>query len=546
MPKLLQFDQDARRSLASGVHVLAQAVRGTLGPKGRFVVLDRPIGRPVVSNDGVTIASEIELPDRFENMGVQLAREAASQTNEVAGDGTTSSTLLADALVQQSQQALETGVNPVDLCRFLDRLSDQAMSLIAQERFPLTDPESMVAVATLAAGDSSLGAIIAEAFQRLGVECHIELTAHAGIDHIEYRGGMEFDRGYISHHMVTDPRRMTAELVDAAILITDQKITNSAFVEALADALRESGQRGLLIVAEDYTPDVIARLVTLHDASSFAVAAIRAPEFGPWRKAALEDLAIFTGAKFFARDLDLSPDFAQIADLGHAGHIFLTQDRVTISDGRGLPEAVEGRKSAIREQLEITEQPFERDKLNERLTRLAGNTAVIFVGGHTPIEQKARMGRAEDAINAVRSALKEGTVLGGGVTYIHVAQKLQEHIHTNDDHPSLKVAQRIFCRALEEPLRALAENTGVDPEEAVQQVAAHHTIGLNALTGTYEDFRRSRIFDPLTSVTQALANAVSVAKIVLNTTVLVCDLLDVTDPTTGPARGGGEERFGMD
>ncbi|MCY0879601.1 MAG: chaperonin GroEL [Firmicutes bacterium] len=545
MPKILRFDDEARHALAAGVHILAQAVRGTLGPKGRFVVLDRPIGRPLVTNDGAAIAEEIELPDRFLNMGVQLAREAAAQTNEIAGDGTTTATLLADALVQSAQGALAAGLHPVDLSRHLDTLAQDAKALLAEQRFWLKTADEVRQVACLAAGDASLGHLIAEAFDRLGSEAHITLDLHTGSDRLQYAGGMQFDRGYVSHHMATDPRRNLAELNDAALLLTDQTLSAGPWFDDLVDSLVQAQIPGLLLVAEDYAAELVSRCITVKDRAPLAVVAVRAPEFGPWRKAALEDLAIFTGGRFFARDLGVSPTEASAAELGRAGRIVVTHDRIMIQDGRGSPEAIEGRKDAIREQLAVTEQPFERDKLTERLNRLAGNSATLWIGGSTPLEQKARMGRAEDALHAVRSALLSGVVLGGGVSLLATAQALRQLPEPPQHNPSLEMAREVFCRALEEPARALAENVGVDPDEALRYLYGHPGHGLNALTGTYEDFRTQCIFDPLVSLTEALANALSVAKLILNTTVLVSDVLDAGDPTEGPARGGGGELLGM-
>ncbi|AEJ41329.1 chaperonin GroEL [Sulfobacillus acidophilus TPY] len=544
MPKLLQFKEDARRSLAEGVHVLARAVRGTLGPKGRLVILDRPIGKPIVSNDGVTIANEIELVDRFQNMGVQLAREAAFQTNEIAGDGTTTSVLLADALIQQAQAALNHGVNPVDLTGHLELLGQQVLQFIREQHFNLTDRPGLEAVAAIAAGDQRLGRLIAEVLERLGSESHIELSADFGPDRVEYRGGMQFDRGYISHHLARDSQRMQIDMSNAAVLITDLKMPHGPHLEELAEACDERGY-ALLIIAEDYTPEAIAQIVLLNESGNRPVAAVRAPEFGPWRTLALEDIAIFTGGRFLARDLGFAPTQANWASLGFAERVVVDHDHFVILNGRGSPEAVAGRKNTIREQLSVTEQPFERDKLMERLTRLSGNTAVIYVGGLTGVEQKERLQRAEDALNAARNALREGVVLGGGVTYIHAARMLKD-LNAPESSGSRIMAQTILCQALEEPLRALAENCGRDPEDTVQIAYGSTSVGLNALNGEYQDLRQAHIFDSVTSVTQSLANALSVAKMVINATVLIVDTLDVTDPTAGPARGGGEERFGME
>lgn len=544
MPKLLQFHQTARTSLAHGVHILASAVRGTLGPKGRFVVLDRPIGKPLVSNDGITIANEIELQDRFENMGVQLVREAAFQTNETAGDGTTTSTILADALIQYSQRALAEGINTMDLTTALERWGEQAMTFIRSRCFPVPDDASLAAVASIAAGHKELGGLIAEVMTRLGPEGNVVMESHSGADGVRYRGGMQFDRGYISHHMVTDTRRMVSELDNAALLVTDQKIHDASAIVNLAATAAQKGH-GLFVVAEDYDNDAVAQMVSYNEEALYPIVAIRAPEFGPWRKFALEDLSIFTGARFLARDLALSPERATWHDVGFAGHIEVARDHVTITEGQGSSEAVAGRKESIREQLACTEQPFERDKLTERLGRMSGNTAVIFVGGATTVEQKERMQRAEDAVNAARSALRDGVVAGGGLTYVQAALMLRAAGGGDDEPESSRIARQILCQALEEPLRILVENSGQSPDVVLRQITLERSIGFNALSGQCEDLKDARILDSATSVIHALGNALSVAKMVLNTDVLVADMLDFQDPTEGPARGGGEEHFGM-
>ena len=540
---MLRIEEEARHSLAQGVHILSQAVRGTLGPKGKLAVMDRLIGKPVVSNDGISIANEIEVSDRFENMGIQLAREAAFQTNEVAGDGTTTSMILADALVQQAQQALDEGVNAVDLTRQLEMWGKTVQDIISSQCFALDDEAGLEAVARIAAGDENLGQLIAEIFTRLGAESHTELETYFGPDTIQYHGGMQFDRGYISHHLVTNPTSMTIEMTDVALLITDQKLSHFGAIDALVEQAIERGH-DFLIIAEDYDEKAMAHIVALNEASSRSVAAVRAPEFGPWRKMALEDLAIFTGGRFLARDLSLSPDEAQWVDLGFAGHIAIGQDRITMADGHGSQDIIQGRQNAIREQLAHTQQPFERDKLEERLTRLAGNTAVLLVGGLTTVEQKERLQRAEDAINAAKHALQDGVVLGGGVSYVHAAMKLRRLVPAPATDTQ-EWARQILCRSLEEPLRTLAENSGLSPETVLSQIDSDTTVGLNALSAQLEDLRDAHILDSVTSVIQALANALSVAKMVLTTSVLICDTLDVADPTQGPARGGGEEAFGM-
>ncbi len=541
MPKLLQFKEDARRSLIQGVHVLALAVRGTLGPKGHLVVLDRPIGKPVISNDGITIASEIELPDRFENLGALIVREAAFQTNEVAGDGTTTSTILADALIQQAQRALDAGLNAVDLVHGLEQWGGQALDFIRAERLALPDAGALNAVASLAAGDSSIGSLAAEALSTLGPQATIVLESHLGKDRMEYQGGMQFDRGYISHHMATDPRSMLCVLENTALLLTDQKISQAGPLLQLA---RDAQQHGcsLLIIAEDFDPAVTAQLVSASQDSTPSVAAIRAPEFGPWRKAALEDLAIYTGGRFLAKDLALDPAQARWDDLGLAEQAIIGQDHTTITGGRGPSDGLVGRIDSIEEQLRQTEQPFERDKLSERLARLSGNTAVIFIGGVTTVEQKERMQRAEDAVNAAKSALRDGVVTGAGTAYVHAARALRtQHASTAAD----EAACEILARALEEPVRTLAENSGRDPEKILSHIASSGTHGFNAMSGSVEELSALSLYDSVTSVAEALSNALSVAKLVINTDVLIVDLLDNPDATAGPARGGGGERYGM-
>ncbi len=543
MPKLLRFEEEARQSLAQGVHILSLAVRGTLGPKGKLAVMDRLIGKPAVSNDGISIANEIEVLDRFQNMGIQLAREAAFQTNEVAGDGTTTSMILADALIQHAQPALDEGINSVDLTRQLELWGKTVQDIILSQCFALDGQNALEAVARIAAGDETLGQLVAEILTRLGVESHIELEPHFGPDTIQYHGGMQFDRGYISHHLVTNPKRMTIEMTDVALLFTDQKLSHFGTLDALIEQAVEQGH-DVLLIAEDYDEKATAHIVALNESSLRHIAAIRAPEFGPWRKMALEDLAIFTGGRFLARDLSLSPDEAEWTDLGFAGHVVVTQDRITMTDGHGSPDIIQGRQNAIREQLAYTQQPFERDKLEERLTRLAGNTAVLLVGGLNTVEQKERLQRAEDAINAAKHALQDGVVLGGGISYVHAAMKIKDLALAS--RPDTKEwARQILCRALEEPLRTLAENSGLSPETVLAHIDLESYLGLNALNAQLEDLREARILDSVTSVIQALVNALSIAKMVLTTSVLISDTLDAPDPTQGPARGGGGEALGM-
>lgn len=541
MPKLLQFKEDARHSLIQGVHVLALAVRGTLGPKGHLVVLDRPIGNPLISNDGITIAREIELPNRFENLGALIVREAAFQTNEVAGDGTTTSTILADAIIQQAQRALDAGLNAVDLIHGLEQWGGQVLDFIRAERLPLPGVGALNAVASLAAGDRSIGALAAEALSTLGPSAAIVLESHLGKDRMEYRGGMQFDRGYISHHLATDPRSMLCVLENTALLITDQKISQAGPLLQLA---RDAQQHGcsLLIIAEDFDSAATAQLVSASQGATLSLAAIRAPDFGPWRKAALEDLAIYTGGRFLAQDLALDPAMAHWDDLGFAEQAIIGPDHTTITGGRGSSNGLAGRIDSIEEQLRQTEQPFERDKLSERRARLSGNTAVIFIGGVTTVEQKERMQRAEDAVNAAKSALRDGVVTGAGTVYVHAARTL----HTQGAATAAdEAAREILSRALEEPVRTLAENSGHDPEEILSHIAASGTQGFNAISGAVEDLSVLPLYDSVTSVTEALVNALSVAKLVINTDVLVVDLLDIPDATAGPARGGGGERYGM-
>ncbi len=543
MPKVLQFNRDARQSLAKGVHILASAVKGTLGPKGRYVILDRPIGKPLVSNDGITIANEIELSDRFENLGVQLLREAAYQTNELAGDGTTTSTILADAMIQLAQDILQSGVNSVDLTTGLEAAGYQALDFLQSQRFALPTADSLQSVATIAAGnDPKIGGLVSGVMTTLGADGNVVVESRLGPDRVEYRGGMQFDRGYVSHHMVTDPRRMLVELENAALLITDQKITSAAHLLELAKMVHAQ-DHDLLVVAEDYDANTVSQLVAYTEKTGHIAVAIRAPEFGAWRKLALEDLSIFTGGRFFARDLALSPGDARLSDLGFAEHIRVSKDSTTITGGKGSSEAILGRTDSIREQLEITEQLLERDKLSERLARLSGNTAVVYVGGVTSVEQRERVQRVEDAINAARSALKEGVVIGGGAPYVQASLALKNSENAQDE--KIHKGRQLLCQALEAPLRTLAENSGRDPDEVVNRIELSSSVGFNALTGQFQDLKKAQILDSMTSVVQALSNALSVAKLVINTDVLVSDVLDIVDVTDGPARGGGEETFGM-
>jgi chaperonin GroEL len=542
MPKILLHDEAARAALGRGVAQLARAVRGTLGPRGMNAIIDRPIGTPMVSRDGVSIAAEIELPDKFENMGAQILREVSMQTNEVAGDGTTTATVLADALVQQGLARMAAGDNAVDLVLGMEAALENVIDSLRALARPLRGIAEVRAVATIAANnDPVTGGIVAEAIDRAGPQGIVTVQNSATVETLlDVTDGMSFDRGYISHHMVTDVERMEVVLNDPLILMTDLKVVSAQEVEQIR-ALVPKG-RSLLIIAEEVGPAaVMALLATRED--GVPVAAIHPPDYGHWRKSMLEDIAITTGGRVISRDLGGKIETAVKADLGAAKQVRIGANMTVISGGAGDPATITARREQVGRQMELAPNNIDRDKLEQRLARLSGGTATILAGGATPVAQKRHAQLIEDALAAARAAIAEGVVPGGGTALTQIAPGLAGKMANLLN--GAQVGASLLQGALTAPLAAIAANAGFDGAAMVKRVSgAPLGTGLDARTGNFIAMDEAGIIDPVKVTISALRNAVSVASLILTTHTLIADRPDYVDPTAGPAMGGGAEKLG--
>src|SRR6266436_2666870 len=522
MPKIMLHDEAARAALGRGVAKLAKAVRGTLGPKGMNAIMDRPIGTPIVSRDGLSIASEIELECPFENMGAQVLREVSKQTNEVAGDGTTTATVLADVLVQDGLKRLAAGANAVELVEGLELAVKTTIDALKRSAIALQGPAGLRAVASIAANDEALGELVAEAFERAG---------HHGI--------VAFERGYLSHHMVTDVEKMQVVLDNPFILMTDHKIQTGDQLAGVISLIERSG-RPLLIIAEEVAPPVIMQLLARRDKNNFKVAAIHPPEFGHWRKAMLEDIAIATGGRVISVDLGGKLEKAELQDLGSARQVRISASKTLITAGGGDPKAVAARREQVMRQYDAAPENIERDKFQERIAKLSGGTAMILAGGATPVEQKRRTQLIEDAINATRAAIEDGIVPGGGLALLKIAPKLDEMI--NGLKGSIRQGAELLQRALSSPLFYIAANAGLNGEAEVAKFAkGMNGHGLDARNGASVDLVKAGMIDPVKVCYSAVRNAASVAGLILTTQTLIAKKPDDYDPTAGPALGGGAE-----
>ncbi|MEK0086027.1 molecular chaperone GroEL [Benzoatithermus flavus] len=543
MAKIMLHHGEARAALARGVAKLTLAVQGTMGPKGTNAIIDRPIGTPLISRDGVSIAAEIELEDRFENMGAQVVREVSKQTNDVAGDGTTTATVLANALIQGGVKVLDQGQSAVDLVAGIELACAHVIEALRRQARPLPDDRALEQVAVVAATEPALGRLVAEAVRRVGPDGIIEVEHGVPGEptRLDVLEGMSFDRGYLSHHMATDPETMEAVLEQPLILITDNRIPHAAALDAvLAEVARQ--RRPLLVIAEEIAPDAVARLIAARRQGCIAVA-VNPPDYGHWRKAMLEDLAILTGGRVLARELGGRVEAATAQDLGQAERIRVMLDRTAIVGGGGAPEAIRARRAQIERQLEAAPQNVERDKLAERLARLTGGTAILVAGGATPVEQKRAAQLLEDALNAARGARMEGVVPGGGTALAQMAPELDALLAGQD--PSIGEGIRLVQRALEAPLACIAENAGFSGREiAAQVVSGPAGVGFDAATGQFVDLVAAGIMDPVKVIRTSVANAASVAKLILTTHTLIADRPEHQDPTAGPALGAGAERLG--
>jgi chaperonin GroEL len=544
MPKLIRYGEQARITLAKGVEKLAKAVETTLGPRGGNAVIDRPIGTPLVSRDGVSIADEIELEDRFENLGAQIAREVAKQTNKVAGDGTTTAIILANALIQEGLSVFGRDTNPIAVMDGIDQAVEATIRRLKELARPVNTKEQLLSVATNSSNDPEIGSVVSEALRRVGnegiVEVEPSLSAQTALEIVD---GFSFDRGYLSAHMANQIDRMEAELDSALILLTDHALIDPEQVENIKRILTQA-KKPVLLIAEQVSGAALGALLNARESGQW-ILAVQPPEFGHWRKAVFEDLAILTGARFISKDLGARLAEVRLEDLGTALQVRASQEATTITGGGGDPAKIRGRRAQIQKQLEIMEQPVERDKLQERLGRMSGAIAIIRAGGATPVEQKRGAQMIEDALNAARAATEEGVLAGGGTTFAQVAEGLEALCRpANDD---VRKGMRIVQRALLEPLRCIAFNSGLDPGKVTDRVIhSNYGHGFDARTGKFCDLVAEGVLDPLKVSTAALRNAASVAKLVLATQILIVDKPESVDPTSEPCRGGGAERYGMD
>jgi chaperonin GroEL len=543
MSKMMLHDEAAREALGRGVAKLARAVAATLGPRGMNAIMDRPIGTPIVSRDGVSIADEVELECPFENMGAQILREVSRQTNEVAGDGTTTATVLADALVQQGLACLAAGANPVELVHGIEAAVEETVAALKRSARPLQGSEGARAIARVAANDVALGDLVAEAFERAGPQGIVDVQFGIGVDTVlEVVEGMAFDRGYMSHHMVTDVERMQVVLDNPYILMTDHKIQSPGELATVYELVAKS-KRPLLIIADEVAPACIIDMLARREKDKLKVAAIHPPEYGHWRKALLEDIAITTGGKVIARDLGGTVEKCELTDLGGARQVRISAERTLITAGAGDQLAIKARREQVKRQYDAAPENIERDKFQERLAKLSGGTAILLAGGATPVEQKRRVQLIEDSINATRAALEEGVVPGGGVALVRTAPALDSLIAGLTG--STRQGAELLQQALTQPLSRIAVNCGLDGKTQVDKVAKSlNGVGLDARTGGLVDLVKAGIIDPVKVSYSAVRNAASVAGLILTTQTLIAKKPDDFDPTEAPARGGGAELLG--
>jgi len=521
MPKMIEFDANARTKLKLGVDKLADAVKVTLGPRGRNVAIDRRFGSPTVTKDGVTVAKEIELEDHFENLGAQMLKEVASKTSDDAGDGTTTATIIAQAIYREGLKSVTAGFNPMSIKRGIDKAVNAVTKEIVQMSKPVSNKDEISQVGTNSANnDKQIGDLIAEAMEKVGKDGVITVeeakTAETTLDFVE---GMQFDRGYVSPYFVTDPDNMEAVLEDPLILIHDKKVSN---MKDLLPVLEKVAQQGkpMLIIAEDTEGEALATLVVNKLRGTLKVAAVKAPGFGDRRKAMLEDISVLTGGRVISEELGFKLENAVISDLGSAKKVTINKDDTTIVEGAGKKEDIKGRIGQIRKQIDDTTSDYDREKLQERLAKLAGGVAVINVGAATETEMKEKKARVEDALHATRAAVEEGIVPGGGVAFLRTLKAL-DSVDVDDEE---RVGVNIIRKALEEPIRQIALNSGVEGSIVVNKVASETgAFGYNAVTDKYEDLIKAGVIDPTKVTRTALENAASIAGLLITTEVVVCD-----------------------
>jgi chaperonin GroEL len=538
--KELKFNEDARRSLERGVNVLADAVKVTLGPKGRYVVLDKKFGAPTITNDGVTIAREIEVEDPFENQGAQLVREVATATNDVAGDGTTTATLLAQAIVREGLKNVAAGANPMALKRGIEKTVDAIVENLKTQSTEVSGKEDIARVATISSREREIGDVIADAIEKVGKDgvVNVEEGQTFGLD-LEFTEGMQFDKGYLSPYMITDAERMEAVLEEPYVLIANQKI---GAVKDLLPVLEQVIQAGrpLLIVAEDVEGESLATIVVNKLRGTFSAVAVKAPGFGDRRKRMLEDIAILTGGEVITEEMGLKLENTKLSQLGKARKIVIDKDTTTIIDGAGESDAIKSRIKQLKSEIENTDSDFDREKLQERLAKLSGGVAVVKVGAATETEMKEKKHRVEDALQATRAALEEGIVPGGGVALINAGDAVKKTLDALEGDE--RTGANIIIRALEEPLRQLAYNAGLEGSVVIDKVrGAKKGFGLNVEDGEIEDLVKAGIIDPTMVTRSALQNAASIAKNILTTEAVVAEM-----PEKQPAMPAGMPGGGMD
>ena len=545
MAKQIIYEDDARRALKAGVDALAMAVKTTLGPKGRNVALDKKWGSPTVTHDGVTVAKEIELKDPFENMGAQLLKEAATKTNDVAGDGTTTATVLAQSIVNEGLKNVTAGANPMILKQGIEAGRDAIVAALKQMATPVAGKDEIAQVASISAADATIGDLIADVMDKVGKDGVITVEESKGLEfETEYVEGMQLDRGYISPYFVTNAERMEAEISDPYILITDKKISSAQDIVPALEKLVQIGKRELVIIAEDVDGEALATLVLNKLRGMVNALAIKAPGFGDRRKAMLQDIAILTGGQVITEEMGRKLDSVKLEDLGRCDKIVSTKDDTTIVGGAGSGQAIKGRIDQIRAEIENSTSDYDREKLQERLAKLAGGVAIIRVGAATEPELKEKKHRVEDALSATRAAVEEGIVPGGGVALINAVPSLDKIALEGDAATGV----RILRRALEEPMRMIAANAGLDGSVVIEKVRMLHedskkmTTGYDVIGNKYVDMLEAGIIDPVKVTRSAVENACSIAAMILTTSALVCDIPE--EKPAMPAGGGGG--MGMD
>ena len=542
MSKMIVFGEEARKKLQSGIDQLADTVKVTIGPKGRNVVLGRKYGAPQVTNDGVTIAKEVELEDPFENMGAQMIREVATKTNDVAGDGTTTATLLAQAITREGLKNLSAGANPMVMRKGIEKAVDVAVEAIKANSVPVEDSAAIARVGTVSSGDESVGALIAEAMEKVGTDGIITIeeskTAETELEVVE---GMQFDRGYISPYMVTDTDKMQAVLDDAFLLITDKKISSIQEILPILEPVVKAGKK-MIIIAEDVEGDALATLLLNRLRGNFNVVCVKAPGFGDRRKAMLQDIAVLTGGTVISSELNMELAEASLNDLGRAHQVVVTKDTTTIVDGEGDPYAIAARAHEVRSAIATTTSEYDKEKLLERLAKLTGGVAVIKVGAQTEIAMKEQKLRVEDALNAARAAVEEGIVAGGGTAQVNAISAVEELIASL--HGDEKTGAKIIAAALQAPIRQIAQNAGVDGSVIFEKVRTSGKVGYgyNAYTEEFVDMIEAGIVDPTKVTRSSLINAASVAACVLTTESLV---VDKPDPAADAAAAAAAAQGGM-